>query len=176
MKVTATEIGAGENQAPKSARALSAMAMNVKRRGFAWLGAVGYWHYGAFACAVLAVASLIAILIPNLAPAAGFRFYGLAAISTAGALFCAFIAVANRIGIATAIHGTPDDVPLSPRRLIEHARAAGLEPELHALTYTWRRLPERLQRAFTALDALGSRPRAAPFGHTLLLIARKPAA
>ena len=74
------------------------MAMNVKRRGFAWLGAVGYWHYGAFACAVLAVASLIAILIPNLAPAAGFRFYGLAAISTAGALFCAFIAVANRIG------------------------------------------------------------------------------
>jgi len=86
------------------------------------------------------------------------------------------LAVANRIGIATAVHGTPDDVPLSPRRLIEHARAAGLEPELHALTYTWRRLPERLQRAFTALDALGSRPRAAPFGHTLLLIARKPAA
>jgi SAM-dependent methyltransferase len=82
--------------------------------------------------------------------------------------------VANRAGLATALHGTPDDIPLSPRRLAAEARAAGLEPELRAVTYTWRRLPPMVQRVMQPLDALGSRPRAAPFGHTLMLIARKP--
>ena len=86
------------------------------------------------------------------------------------------LALANRTGTATAIHGTPDDVPLSPRRLLAEARGAGLEPELHALTFSWRRLPPRLQRVVEPLEALGSRPRAALFGHTLLLVARKPVA
>ena len=45
------------------------------------------------------------------------------------------LALANRVGAANAIHGTPDDIPLSPRRLESEARAAGLEPELHAVTY-----------------------------------------
>lgn len=84
------------------------------------------------------------------------------------------LTLANRTGIATAIHGTPDDIPLSPRRLSSGARAAGLVSEVHAVTYTWRRLPPRLQRVLTPLDALGSRPRAAPLGHTLMLIAHKP--
>ena len=83
------------------------------------------------------------------------------------------LALANRAGVATAVHGTPDDVPLSPRRLAAEARGAGLVPELHAVTYTWRRLPPRVQRALQPLDRLGSRPRAAAFGHTLLLIARR---
>jgi len=83
------------------------------------------------------------------------------------------LALANRIGAATALHGTPDDIPLSPRRLVDESCAAGLHPELHAVTYTWRRLPARLQRALQRLDALGSRPRAALLGHTLMLIARK---
>ena len=83
------------------------------------------------------------------------------------------LALANRTGAATAIHGTPDDVPLSPRRLAGDARAAGLTPEVHAVTYLWRRLAPPLQAALAPLDALGSRPRAAPFGHTLLLIARR---
>jgi SAM-dependent methyltransferase len=83
------------------------------------------------------------------------------------------LAVANRAGVATAVHGTPDDIPLSPRVLRAHAHAAGLVPELHAVTYGWRRLPRGVQRALSPLDALGSRPRAAPFGHTLLLIARR---
>ena len=95
--MTATEIGAGENQSPKPARALGAMAVNVQRRGFAWLGAAGYWLYGAFACAALAVASLIAIWIPSVSSAIGNRLYAVAAISIAGALFCALIAVARRI-------------------------------------------------------------------------------
>jgi SAM-dependent methyltransferase len=81
--------------------------------------------------------------------------------------------VANRAGLGTPVHGTPDDVPLSPRLLLREARAAGLDPELHAVTFGWRRLPSGIQRALHRLDPLGSRPRLAPFGHTLLLIARR---
>jgi SAM-dependent methyltransferase len=83
------------------------------------------------------------------------------------------LALANRAGVGSAVHGTPDDIPLSPRRLIGESRAAGLVPELHAVTYTWRRLPPVVQRSLQPLDALGSRPRAAVFGHTLMLIARR---
>jgi SAM-dependent methyltransferase len=83
------------------------------------------------------------------------------------------LALANRTGVATALHGTPDDIPLSPRRLLAEARAAGLTPELHAVTYTWRRLPRVIQRLLQPLDRLGSHRWAAPFGHTLMLIARK---
>jgi SAM-dependent methyltransferase len=81
--------------------------------------------------------------------------------------------LANRAGLGTLVHGTPDDVPLSPRLLRREARAAGLDPELHAVTFGWRRLPAGAQRALHRLDRLGSRPRLAPFGHTLLLIARR---
>ncbi len=56
------------------------------------------------------------------------------------------LAIANRTGAATAIHGTPDDIPLSPRRLMAEARAVGLVPELHAVTFSWRRMPPSLQR------------------------------
>jgi SAM-dependent methyltransferase len=83
----------------------------------------------------------------------------------------AALALANRVGLATWAHGTPDDVPLSPRRLADEARRAGLQPELHAVTYGWRRLAPGVQRAVARLDEVGSRPRAARFGHTLMLIA-----
>jgi SAM-dependent methyltransferase len=81
--------------------------------------------------------------------------------------------LANRAGLGTLVHGTPDDVPLSPRALVREAREAGLEPELHAVTFGWRRLPPAAQRLLHRLDRLGSRRRVAPFGHTLLLIARR---
>jgi hypothetical protein len=85
------------------------------------------------------------------------------------------LALANRSErLATLVHGTPDDIPLSPRALLRLARAAGLSPELHAITYTWRRLPAFVQRALRPLDGVGSRPRAAVVGHTLLMIARRP--
>jgi SAM-dependent methyltransferase len=84
------------------------------------------------------------------------------------------LAQANRLGLATAIHGTPDDIPLSPLALLKQSRAAGLLPELHAVTYGWRRLPPRVQAALRPLDELGSRPGAARFGHTLMLLAHKP--
>jgi SAM-dependent methyltransferase len=44
------------------------------------------------------------------------------------------LALSNRIGVATAIHGTPDDIPLSPVRLRSEAVSAGLRAELHAVT------------------------------------------
>jgi len=83
------------------------------------------------------------------------------------------LTVANRVGLGPAVHGTADDIPLSPRALRREARAAGLEPELHAVTYAWRRLPPVVQRAIHPLDEHGSRPRLAALGHTLLLIARR---
>jgi SAM-dependent methyltransferase len=82
------------------------------------------------------------------------------------------LAMANRVGLGPIAHGTDDDIPLSPRMLVRQARRVGLEPELHSLTYGWRRLPAPAQRAVHALDGAGSRPRLAPFGHTLMLIAR----
>jgi SAM-dependent methyltransferase len=85
----------------------------------------------------------------------------------------AALTVANRAGLGVWAHGTPDDIPLSPRALVRGAAEAGLDPELHAVTYGWRRLPRRAQRALHALDRYGSRPRLAPLGHTLLLIARR---
>src|SRR5579864_5705987 len=85
----------------------------------------------------------------------------------------AALAIANRLGVATAIHGTPDDIPLSPNRLRAWSRSAGLNPEIHAVTYGWRRLPPPLQSVLHPLDHVGSRPRAAIFGHTLMLLARK---
>jgi SAM-dependent methyltransferase len=86
----------------------------------------------------------------------------------------AALALANRAGLGTAVHGTPDDIPLAPRRLERAARGAGLAPELHAVTYGWRRLPPRAQRALWRLDAAwGSRTGAARLGHTLLLVARR---
>ena len=86
----------------------------------------------------------------------------------------AALALANLMGVATFMHGTPDDIPLSPRRLRREARAACLEPELHAVTFGWRRLPAAAQRLLHRLDPLGSRLRLAPLGHTLMLIARRP--
>lgn len=84
------------------------------------------------------------------------------------------LGLANSLGLGTAVHGTPDDIPLSPRRLMAEARTAGLSPELFAVTYTWRRMPPRVQRALWPLDErFGGRGRAARFAHTLLLVARK---
>jgi len=84
------------------------------------------------------------------------------------------LALANRLGLGVKLHGTPDDIPLSPRTLIGSARAAGLEPQLHAVSYSWRRLPQRAQRVVGALDRLGSAPGLRWAGHTFMLIARRP--
>lgn len=83
------------------------------------------------------------------------------------------LALANRVGLGPVVHGTPDDIPLSPRRLAAAARAAGLTPQVHAVTYSWRRLPVRAQRVVGALDRFGSAPGLRWAGHTFMLIARR---
>ena len=85
------------------------------------------------------------------------------------------LSLANRLGAGTAVHGTPDDIPLSPLRLPEEARGRGLEPELHAVTYTWRRMPPGAAAGDLAagLGAGLAPPHRAP-GHTLMLLARRP--
>ena len=83
------------------------------------------------------------------------------------------LALANRAGLGNLAHGTPDDIPLSPRALLAEARTAGFRSELHTVTYGWRRLPVAAQRLVQRLDGAGSRRRAAPLGHTLMLIARR---
>ena len=85
----------------------------------------------------------------------------------------AALALANRAGLGVRVHGTPDDIPLSPRKLAAAARAAGLRPELHAVSYSWRRLPMPAQRAIGALDRFGSAPGMRWLGHTFMLIARR---
>jgi SAM-dependent methyltransferase len=85
----------------------------------------------------------------------------------------AALALANRVGLAEAIHGTRDDIPVSPRTLTAEATDAGLTPRLMAVTYSWRRLPPSLQRGAERLDRFGSHPAAAQWGHTLMLVARR---
>src|SRR3954452_5348439 len=80
------------------------------------------------------------------------------------------LALANKAGLGVAVHGTPDDVPLSPRALVRDARGAGLRPELHTISYAWRRLPRPVQSALGALDRFGSLPVARSLGHTVMLI------
>ena len=86
----------------------------------------------------------------------------------------AALGAANALGLGPLAHGTPDDVPLSPRTLMREARAAGLQPELHTVTFGWRRLPAAAQRAIHRLDPMGSRRGARMLGHTLLMVARRP--
>ena len=84
------------------------------------------------------------------------------------------LSIANRVGAGPAIHGTRDDIPLSPRALVAHARDAGLVPELHALTYTWRRMPRRLQRTLQRDRPPRARGRARRGLATLCCLSRAP--
>lgn len=85
----------------------------------------------------------------------------------------AALAMANRLRLGVRVHGTPDDIPLSPRRLVDGATAAGLTAQLHAVSYVWRRLPPAAQRAIGGLDRFGSLPGARVLGHSLMLIAHR---
>ena len=86
----------------------------------------------------------------------------------------AALTLANRLGAGEKIHGTRDDIPLSPLALRAHARQAGLVAQLHAITFSWRRLPRAVQRAVYPLDRLGSLPLLRNLGHHLLLLAHRP--
>ena len=116
-------------------------------------------------------------LAPVIAEAARLLRPGGALVAVEPGLFHpigAALAAANRFGLAERIHGTIDDLPLSPRALRRDALAAGFTPEIHAVTYAWRRLPPVVQRIVYPLDRLGSLPIFRDLGHHLLLLARLP--
>jgi SAM-dependent methyltransferase len=84
------------------------------------------------------------------------------------------LALANRAGVAERMHGTRDDIPLSPSRVRRDLLAAGFSsPQVRALTYSWRRAPALLQRATHAIDRLGAVPGLRSLGHTMLVTARR---
>jgi SAM-dependent methyltransferase len=86
----------------------------------------------------------------------------------------AALALANRLRLGTRLHGTPDDVPLSPRRLMRSLRAAGFQPAIAPVTYTWRRLPPSPHDAVARLDRRAPNRVTARLGHTFLICGRKP--
>ena len=67
-------------------------------------------------------------------------------------------------GSGPVVHGTPDDMPLSPAALMREARAAGLEPELHGVTYGWRgcRRCSSAPHSASTRSARGRAPRPLP--------------
>ena len=84
------------------------------------------------------------------------------------------LALANRAGLGVKVHGTPDDIPLSPRRLARR-RARGRAAARSCTPSATRGGGCRgaAQRAVGALDRFGSAPGLRWAGHTFMLIARK---
>ena len=87
----------------------------------------------------------------------------------------ALMNIAHKLGVDIYIHGTDDDIALSP--LVLHRILASYRSHLstHAVTYSWRRLPISLQACvdryhFRLKKILDSLPY---FGHTLMMIAHK---
>jgi hypothetical protein len=83
--------------------------------------------------------------------------------------------LAHRIGIDLYIHGTDDDVALSPSMIGKLLSSQATYVSTHAITYNWRRLPIPVQRivdrCHASLETISSR---CPYlGHTLMMIACK---
>ena len=81
--------------------------------------------------------------------------------------------LANRAGLGVWTHGTPDDVPLSPASWSPRPAAPASSPSCTPSPTAGGACRARAQRALHRLDPLGSRPRLAPLGHTLMLIGRR---
>ena len=82
------------------------------------------------------------------------------------------LAIANHMGVGTRVHGTPDDIPLSPRALARESRAVG--PHARGARGDLRLAAPAAAAssgASAALDRIGSRPLARRLGHTQMLIA-----
>ena len=82
---------------------------------------------------------------------------------------------AHKLGFDMYIHGTDDDVALSPLTLRGIVMPYSSQVSGHAVTYSWRRLPIPLQ---TYIDRTQRRlriilERLPYFGHTLMMIAHK---
>jgi SAM-dependent methyltransferase len=87
----------------------------------------------------------------------------------------ALMNIAHMLGIDRHIHGTDDDIALSPLMLRRYLLQFSSNTSTHVVTYSWRRLPIPLQTLINRLDrGLKSIAARAPyFGHTLMMIGQK---
>jgi SAM-dependent methyltransferase len=87
----------------------------------------------------------------------------------------ALMNIAHKLGIDLYIHGTDDDVALSPLMLHKQLSRFGSSISSHAISYSWRRLPISLQFVIDRLHSSlrGPSEKLPYFGHTLMMIAQK---
>ena len=87
----------------------------------------------------------------------------------------ALMNLAHRLGIDLYIHGTDDDVALSPSIMVKLLSFHAAHVSTYAVTYSWRRLPIPVQRILNqGHDSLETISRRRPYlGHTLMMIACK---
>jgi SAM-dependent methyltransferase len=87
----------------------------------------------------------------------------------------ALMNVAHALRLDLYVHGTNDDVALSPLALQKRLSKHGSAVSTHALTYTWRRLPIPVQAASNRLQGRMRwlNDRFPFFAHTVMMIAVK---
>jgi SAM-dependent methyltransferase len=89
----------------------------------------------------------------------------------------ALMNLAHALRLDLYIHGTNDDVALSPRMLRRRLSSFASDISTHVISYAWRRLPISAQRLCNRVQRrLGRLSDKVPFfGHTLMMIATKEA-
>jgi SAM-dependent methyltransferase len=87
----------------------------------------------------------------------------------------ALMNLAHALRLDMYIHGTNDDVALSPRMLRRRLSTFASDISTHVVSYTWRRLPISVQTMSNRIQRrLGRLNEKVPFfGHTLMMIAVK---
>jgi SAM-dependent methyltransferase len=87
----------------------------------------------------------------------------------------AMMNLAHRLRVDMLVHGTDDDVALSPRLLRRELGRSSSRISTHAMTYAWRRMPIGMQAfAARAQERLrGLSERVPYFGHTIFMTAVK---
>ncbi|HEX6251461.1 MAG TPA: class I SAM-dependent methyltransferase [Gemmatimonadaceae bacterium] len=87
----------------------------------------------------------------------------------------AMMNLAHHLKLDMAVHGTDDDVALSPRKLRAELAPYSSRISMHAMTYAWRRMPIGMQAFVGRLQDRGRRltERVPHFAHTLFVAAVK---
>lgn len=85
----------------------------------------------------------------------------------------AMMNLAHRLRVDMLVHGTDDDVALSPRMLRRELARNSSWVSTHAMTYAWRRMPIGMQAFVGRVHARGRRlsERVPHFAHTLFMTA-----
>jgi SAM-dependent methyltransferase len=87
----------------------------------------------------------------------------------------ALMNVAHMFGVDLYIHGTDDDVALSPRILYRILSQYGTDISTHVVSYSWRRLPIACQIYIDFCQSVlkNLNDKLPYLGHTLMMVARK---